>query len=146
MTIRVALADEREALEALQRRASLAVEADREALQANPDAIELPAERIAGGQVLVAENDHGVVGCALLRIDGERAEIDGLFVEPDHWRGGIGSQLVDAAVHEARRAGLTLTVVSSLEARPFYEHLGYTVIATRPNGNRHQRFYMQKTL
>ncbi|HYC63915.1 MAG TPA: GNAT family N-acetyltransferase [Reyranellaceae bacterium] len=123
----MALADEREALEALQRRASLAVEADREVLEANPDAIELPAERIAGGQVLVADNVHGDVGCAVVRIDGERAELDGLFVEPEHWRGGIGSLLVDAAVHEARRAGLTLTVVSSRDAQAFYEKCGFAV-------------------
>jgi hypothetical protein len=42
LTIRLANPDEREALEELQRRASLALPDYREQLQANPDAIHLP--------------------------------------------------------------------------------------------------------
>ena len=49
--VRRAIASEREALEALQRRASLENRGDRDALLANPDAIELPAANIEGGGV-----------------------------------------------------------------------------------------------
>ncbi len=121
--IRPAALEERLALEALQRRASLALGDYREQLLAHPDVIELPPEQIARGDVLVAEVDGQVAGFAAL--DG--AELDGLFVEPERWGHGIGRALVEAAVHQARRRGVTLiTVVASPTARTFYERCGFT--------------------
>src|SRR5882672_3565339 len=60
--IRPAVMAERQALEALQRRASLNNPGDRDALLANPDAIELRPDQIAAGQVFVAERDGAIVG------------------------------------------------------------------------------------
>ena len=103
---RAAQPGEREALEALQRRASLNNPGDRDALLAHPDAIVLPAEQIARGDVIVAELDGVIAGFAavLEREDGQ-AELDGLFVEPDRWRGGIGRLLVEASCALAQRRG-----------------------------------------
>ena len=131
LTIRLARPEEREDLEALQRRASLALPEYRAQLNAHPDAIDLPAEQIAKGQVLVAERDGEVAGFAAL-VDGE---LDGLFVEPELWRRGIGAALIDVAVHEARRQGLTMKVIANPSlsvtagpsARLFYESCGFTV-------------------
>ena len=124
MRIRHALPEEREALEDLQRRASLALgEYDRQ-LEAHPDAIHLPAGQIARGNVLVAEMDGSIAGFAA--IDGP--ELDGLFVEPRLWRRGIGRALVVAAIHEAGQKGLGLvTVVANPSARDFYERCGFAV-------------------
>ena len=96
LVIRSAVASEQKALEALQRRASLENPGDRDALLANPDAIELPIEQIVAGHILVAEQDCGLVGFAVVlpREDGA-AELDGLFVDPSSWRRGIGRLLVD---------------------------------------------------
>lgn len=55
ITIRVARVDEVDALEALQRRASLANPGDRDAILAHPEAIVLPPQQIVDGQVFVAE-------------------------------------------------------------------------------------------
>jgi len=123
MRIRRAVAEERESLEELQRRASLANEDDREALLANPDAIELPAEQIERGEVFVADSDGHIAGFAAL-VGGE---LDGLFVEPALWGRGIGRLLVEAAVHEARRKGLSATVIANPAARTFYEKCGFVV-------------------
>ena len=123
LTIRLARPEEREDLEALQRRASLALPEYRAQLNAHPDAIDLPAEQIAKGQVLVAERDGEVAGFAAL-VDGE---LDGLFVEPELWRRGIGTALVHEAAHEARRNGLSLSVTAGPSARLFYESFGFTV-------------------
>ena len=125
--IRLAGPEERDALEDLQRRASLALPQYREQLEANPDAIDLPAEQIESGQVLVAEADGAIAGFAAVLIAGDRAEVDGLFVEPEHWRKGVGTALANAAIHEARRSGLSLTVVASPTARGFYERCGFVV-------------------
>jgi GNAT superfamily N-acetyltransferase len=121
--IRPARPDEREDLEALQWRASTALPDYRAQLEANPDAIELPAEQIARGEVLVAEVDGHVAGFAAV-IGGE---LDGLFVEPELWRNGIGAELVEAAAHEARRRGLALSVTANPTALGFYERCGFSI-------------------
>ncbi len=127
LRIRPALPEERLELEELQRRASLALEAYREQLEANPDAIDLPAAQLERGDVLVAELDGGPAGFAVVLTAEGKAELDGLFVEPELWRQGIGAALVDAAVHEARRRGLSLlTVVADPGAKQFYERCGFT--------------------
>ena len=124
-TIRLARPDEREALEALQWRASLANESHRANLEANPDAIHLPAVQIERGAVFVAERGGRILGFAAALVEEGHLELDGLFVEPGHWREGIGSALVDAAVHEARRRGLALMVIANPLALGFYEKSGF---------------------
>jgi len=127
MRIRCALPEEREALEQLQRRASLALGEYNEQLEAHPDAIHLPAEQIALGQVHVAERDGAILGFAALLMDERSAELDGLFVEPEHWGDGIGRALVDHATHAARKKGFTLSVIANPSARGFYEKCGFVV-------------------
>ena len=125
--IRSAQPEEREALEALQWRASLANPEDREVLLANPDAIVLPTKLLADGNVFVAEDEGLVLGFAVLLIDEQQADLDGLFVDPDHWRRGIGTALVNEAVHRARRLGLALCVIAAVDAQAFYERCGFSV-------------------
>ena len=128
LSIRLARPEEREDLEALQRRASLALPEYRAQLEAHPDAVELPAEQVAEGQVFVAELDGQVAGFAAL-VEGE---LDGLFVEPELWRRGIGTALVNQAAHEARRKGLSLAVTAGPSARLFYESCGFSVEGEAP--------------
>lgn len=128
ITLRLARPEEHEALEELQRRASLELAEYRDDLLANPDAIHLPPAQIANGQVIVAELNGELAGFAAV-VGGE---LDGLFVEPDLWGGGIGRALVNAAAHEARRRGLSLTVIANPRARGFYESCGFTVEGEEP--------------
>jgi GNAT superfamily N-acetyltransferase len=129
--IRPAQPEERLELEELQRRASLALNEYRDQLEANPDAIALPAEQIERGEVIVAEIDNRITGFAVVLAEQDRAELDGLFVEPELWRHGIGSALVEAATHEARRHGFSLlAVVANPSAREFYERCGFTAEGT----------------
>ena len=127
LVIRLARPEERDELELLQRRASLALGEYNEQLEAEPDAVQLPIEQIERGQVIVADLGHRIAGFAAVLIDDDCAELDGLFVEPDLWTRGIGSALVDVAVHEARRQGLALMVIANPSARPFYEKCGFTL-------------------
>src|SRR5689334_3584817 len=123
ITLRLAKPEEHQALEELQRRSSLEFPDYREQLLANPDAIHLPPAQIANGQVIVAEFAGEVVGFAAVVGN----ELDGLFVEPEMWGGGIGRALLDAAAHQARLRGLSLTVLANPRARGFYESCGFSV-------------------
>jgi GNAT superfamily N-acetyltransferase len=130
IVFRLARPSEREALEALQRRASLNVEEDREALLEHPDAIDLPLEHIASGRTIVAELDGVVVGFAVVlpRDDGD-AELDGLFVEPISWRRGIGRGLVERIERMAATAGAAhLCVVANTSALQFYGACGFETV------------------
>lgn len=130
--IRVAVVGERQALEALQRRASLNNPGDREALLANPEAIELPAEQITAGGVFVAEVNGAIAGFAALlpRADGQ-VELDGLFVEPELWRQGVGRTLVEHCAFVARAQGsAVLHVVGNPHAEGFYLACGFETTGT----------------
>ena len=129
VSIRPARPDEKRALESLQRRASLNNPGDRDAILANPDAIELPLEQIVDGCVFVAENDGLVAGFAAVvpRADGG-AELDALFVEPHLWKRGIGRRLVDHVADVARdRAASFLHVIGNPHAEGFYVSCGFDV-------------------
>ena len=127
ISIRLAKPDERLALEELQRRASLVWEDYREALLANPDAIALPESHVAEGRVLVAEVHGDLLGFAVVlpRADGG-AELDGMFVEPTCWRGGIGRALIFHAQQAASKNGAhSLHVIANPRALGFYEKCGF---------------------
>jgi N-acetylglutamate synthase-like GNAT family acetyltransferase len=126
-TFRPAQLSEREGLEQLQRRSSMHHPMYRELLATHPDAIELPAEQITAGLVRVAEQSGVVVGFAvLLERSGDACELDGLFVEPDRMRAGIGRRLVEDAKRIARERGATrIDVVANPQAVGFYEAVGF---------------------
>jgi GNAT superfamily N-acetyltransferase len=132
LTIRPAVVGERAALEALQWRASLVWEEYREALLAHPDAIELPDAHFGEGRAFVAVLAEKIAGFAVVlpRQDGD-AELDGLFVEPDLWRSGIGRHLVREAERLAHRNGAEfLNVVGNPRAEKIYLACGFVQIGT----------------
>lgn len=129
-TFRLAIPAEQRALEELQRRASLVWEEDRASLLANPDAIELPLEQITDGRTVVAERDGELLGFSVVlrREDGD-AELDGLFVEPTHWRQGLGRALVEQAERIAARDGAAnLWVTANTSALAFYDSCGFVTV------------------
>lgn len=130
--IRPAVVSEREALESVQRRASLNNPGDREAILAHPDAIEVPPDQIAAGQVFVAERDGEILGfAAVLPREDPETELDALFVEPHLWGHGIGRVLVDYCATFARaRGSAALHVVGNPHAEGFYRACGFERLGT----------------
>ncbi|WP_387465164.1 GNAT family N-acetyltransferase [Photorhabdus sp. RM323S] len=127
ITIRLARITEQAALEALQLRASLMWEEDRELLLANPHMIELPIEHIAAEYVYVVEQAGVILGFSVVlpRSDGD-AELDGLFVEPTVWHQGVGRQLVKIALNNVHtEGGISLRVLANPQAAGFYIALGF---------------------
>jgi len=132
LIIRPAIPSERRTLEALQWRASLGNEGDRDALLRHPDAIDLPLEQIAAGGVFVLEQDGVIAGFAAIlpRDDGD-TELDALFVEPSIQRRGVGRKLIDHCAERARSKGSSaLHVVGNIHAKPFYLSCGFTIVGT----------------
>jgi GNAT superfamily N-acetyltransferase len=132
LVIRTAIPAERRALEALQWRASLGNEGDRDALLRHPDAIDLPLEQITAGGVFVLEQDGAIVGfSAILPRDDGDTEVDALFVEPGIQRRGIGRKLIDHCAEMARSTGSSaLHVVGNIHAKKFYLSCGFTIVGT----------------
>jgi len=128
-TIRMAAVSEQKALEALQWRASLKHPEYREALLANPDAIELPVAQIEAGGVFVCEQGGVIVGfAAVLPRDDGGTELDGLFVEPEFWRLGVGRAMVEHCAGVFRAGGsAALHVVGNPLAEQFYLACGFEV-------------------
>lgn len=130
--IRCAVVSEQKVLEDLQTRASLTNDGDREALLANPDAIEVPLEQVEAGSVFVAEYDGSIAGFAALqpRSDGN-AELDALFVEPMMRRRGIAGALVNHCCAVARSGGAAfLHVIGNPHAEDFYLACGFHLTGT----------------
>ena len=131
-TVRVAVPADQKSLEAIQWRASLNNPGDRDALLANPDAIELPLQQIEAGRVFVAEVSGLIKGFAALlpRQDGN-SELDALFVEPDFWRQGIGRVLVEHCCLAAKILGASaIHVVGNPHAEGFYGACGFKTLGT----------------
>jgi GNAT superfamily N-acetyltransferase len=132
VSIRLARLEDHAVLESLQSRASLSNPGDRDALVANPDAIDLPVEQIVAGCVFVAECDGVVAGfAAVVPRPDHGEELDALFVEPHLWRHGIGRRLVDYVADAARaRSAAFLHVIGNPHAEGFYAACGFRKTGT----------------
>ena len=135
LAIRLARPDDRQNLIELQRRASLASETGDvlQQLLDDPDIIDLDEEMLANNEVFVAEKDGTIVGFAtIIAHEGNDAELEGLFVEPSHWREGIATQLVHAIEREASAWGASrLHVMANQNVLGFYLANGFTKIGER---------------
>lgn len=88
-----------------------------------------------GTEILAAEVDGRVRGMLMLGASRDPAarpregEIVALYVHPDHWRAGIGRDLVVAALDRLRAQGHQEAIVWTLAESPrnldFYESLGF---------------------
>jgi len=95
-----------------------------------------------GSWTLVAEHEGRAVGFATLgslRANGRSVrstvEVRRLYVDPEHWRRGIGRELHEQVIGEARARGFTQLVLWALSqnqrARAFYGALGFEPDRTR---------------
>ncbi len=83
-------------------------------------------ERIETSRPFVAEYQDQLIGFIELDTTGY---VDCFYVDPDRQQLGIGGQLLQQVLNEARGFGLTeLTVDASLVAQPFFARRGFNVI------------------
>lgn len=141
LDIRMAHPDDKLNLVDLQRRASLAgySGAILQRLLEEPEIIEMNLDEmmLANNEIVVAEIGTRIVGFAtIIAHDGNDAELEGIFVEPEMWRQGIGTALVHAIEREAIAWEATrLHVLANPNALDFYKALGFSA-----SGERKMRF------
>ena len=116
------------ALRRLFRRSSLSNDEDREALLANPEALELPDDAVSAGRTRVAVADDGAIlgfitaipfGAGIL-------ELEDLFVDPGWMRHGVARSLIADVIAAARRDGISsIEVTANPHANAFYRRVGF---------------------
>ena len=98
------------------------------------------ANSIERDEVIVAENSEGVVGFVEYhhRLD-EQTTLYHVAVHPDHWRQGIGRQLVRALIRDSDKCNkgfIQLRCPVDLPANEFYKQLGFSQVDTDPGNQR----------
>jgi len=85
------------------------------------EALQVGVKEIAAGNVWVATTANGSIAGVVALAPGEqsdRLDLDKLFVEPRHIRGGFGRALLDHATREARRRGATRLMILAIRMPP----------------------------
>ena len=128
ISVRRARADDRESLQRVFRRASLANSGDREALVAHPEALRLSADLVSRGRTRVATlADDSVIGFASTMPTGAGSiELEDLFVDPDWQRRGAARELLAQILTEAAAERVNrIDVTANDHALSFYRNAGF---------------------
>ncbi len=85
--------------------------------------------RVGPTKIWVAATESGVVGMVGLMTEGAEAELEPLVVSKAYRRRGIGTQLVEKVISEARKTGTKFLdvkpVARNAEAISFFHKLGF---------------------
>jgi GNAT superfamily N-acetyltransferase len=135
MTVRIATADDLTALTAICLRAKAHWGYDADFMAACADELTLQPDDLGPGLVCW-DDGGGPLAVAQLSVEGRRAHLGNLFVDPGAMGRGIGGRLFRWAAHTARAAGADeLVLDSDPYAEPFYLHMGARRIGEAPSGS-----------
>lgn len=138
VSLRPARGDEADALTELALRSKAHWGYSDEFIEACRDELTVDPQDIASGRVVVAVVDGGLGGFSTLVGHPPVAEVEALFVEPEHIGAGIGigTTLFVALCDGARRAGFSrLLIEADPNAAGFYERQGAVKVGDRPSGS-----------
>lgn len=133
MSIRPARLDETDALTTLALASKRHWGYDDEFMERCSPEMTVHETEVAEGRVfVVAEGDDVPIGFYSLKdLSAGVGELDMLFVTPEHIGQGMGAELLDHSLDQARVRGWTvMRVESDPFAATFYEHLGGTCVGT----------------
>ena len=90
-------------------------------------------EFIADNEVFVAIVNDSIAGCCALVVTGALAEIEHMWIKPEHMGSGVGRALFEHARERARELQLPMLELSAdPNAEGFYERMGAKRIADIP--------------
>ena len=138
VTLRPARGDEADALSELALRSKAHWGYSDEFIEACRAELAVDPQDIASGRVVVAVVDGGLAGFSTLVGEPPVAEVEALFVEPEHIGvgAGVGTTLFEALCDAARGAGFTrLLIEADPNAAGFYERQGAVKVGDRPSGS-----------
>ena len=88
---------------------------------------------IANHEVFVAIVNDAIAGCCALVVTGALAEIEHMWIKPEHMGSGVGRALFEHARDRARELQLPVLELSAdPNAEGFYEHMGAKRIGEVP--------------
>ncbi|MGI9068660.1 MAG: GNAT family N-acetyltransferase [Pyrinomonadaceae bacterium] len=89
------------------------------------DDLTISPEFIATNQVFLAEKDDQILGFYALIIRQEKAELDHMWIAPEHIGSGVGKQLfLHALKNASRRSVSEIEILSDPNAEGFYRKMG----------------------
>ena len=95
-------------------------------------------QRLSSQTVFVAEQDGEITGFAAFE---ENGHLDYLYVHRRFQRRGVATALCQRVEHEARSRGIVrIFTEASITARPFFEHVGFQMIASQTVQHRNVSF------
>lgn len=104
------------------------------------DDLTITPEEIQSRYMLVAELEDALVGMASLNTGDRSAEVDNLWILPEHIGNGLGTILLQKMIEEAGAQGFeTVRVVSEPKATGFYNRFGASQVGwheSKPQGRR----------
>jgi ribosomal protein S18 acetylase RimI-like enzyme len=102
------------------------------------------------GFVVSLRDSHGALkGGVIARVTGESCYMDTVWIDETARGGGLGTKMLRLAEEEARRIGArgAWLYTLSVQAKPFYEKLGYCEFAELTwSGSDVRRHFMKKEL
>ena len=92
-------------------------------------------EFLANHEVFVAIANNGIAGCCALVVTGTLAEIEHMWIKPEHMGSGVGRALFEHARDRARELQLAVLELSAdPNAEGFYERMGAERVGDVPAG------------
>ncbi len=89
------------------------------------DALTITPEYIEANQVFVANEGDSILGFYALVLNQDRAELDHMWVSPDHMGTGVGKALFVHAMCEAKGQNISeVEILSDPNAEAFYKKMG----------------------
>jgi N-acetylglutamate synthase-like GNAT family acetyltransferase len=91
------------------------------------DDLTITPEFIADHETFVAIADGEIAGCCALVVSGPMAELEHMWIKPEHMGAGVGRALFLHTTERARDLGLpALEISSDPNAEGFYQRMGAT--------------------
>lgn len=98
--------------------------------------LSVSAATLAANYCRAAYGHAQLIGFVEISSDGETAELEKLFVDPDAMGKGVGEALLEEAVEACKAMSIsTLAIAADPGAVPFYERMGAEVIGETPSGS-----------